>query len=162
MTSACCCKLIAARSSWRIGRRGRRKRSVASRRRTTPSTSTRPLPRAARNGCIADLASSLSRYKESVASRDGAWAERQKALEEEKQRIFDRISAEVTAKQREQEEFLELQIVLSMQEAEEKRVREDKARAEKRLRDRVEMMAANEHQKVRACRCCSVIATPVC
>ena len=44
----------------------------------------------------------------------------------------------------------------------EKRVREDKARAEKRLRDRVEMMAANEHQKVRACRCCSVIATPVC
>ena len=69
-------------------------------------------------------------------------------MEEEKQRIFDRISAEVTAKQREQEEFLELQIVLSMQEAEEKRVREDKARAEKRLRDRVEMMAANEHQKV--------------
>jgi hypothetical protein len=90
----------------------------------------------------------VCRYKESVASRDGAWAERQKALEEEKQRIFDRISAEVTAKQREQEEFLELQIVLSMQEAEEKRVREDKARAEKRLRDRVEMMAANEHQKV--------------
>jgi hypothetical protein len=98
----------------------------------------------------------VCRYKESVASRDGAWAERQKALEEEKQRIFDRISAEVTAKQREQEEFLELQIVLSMQEAEEKRVREDKARAEKRLRDKVEMMAANEHQKVRArpCRPC--------
>lgn len=89
----------------------------------------------------------INKYKESVASRDGAWAERQKALEEEKQRIFDRISAEVTAKQREQEEFLELQIVLSMQEAEEKRVREDKARAEKRLRDKVEMMAANEHQK---------------
>jgi hypothetical protein len=95
----------------------------------------------------------VCRYKESVASRDGAWAERQKALEEEKQRIFDRISAEVTAKQREQEEFLELQIVLSMQEAEEKRVREDKARAEKRLRDKVEMMAANEHQKVRAVLC---------
>ena len=38
-----------------------------------------------------------------------------------------------------------------MQEAEEKRVREDKARAEKRLRDRVEMMAANEHQKVFFC-----------
>jgi hypothetical protein len=72
-------------------------------------------------------------------------------LEEEKQRIFDRIAAEVTAKQREQEEFLELQIVLSMQEAEEKRVREDKARAEKRLRDKVEMMAANEHQKVKPC-----------
>jgi hypothetical protein len=72
-------------------------------------------------------------------------------LEEEKQRIFDRIAAEVTAKQREQEEFLELQIVLSMQEAEEKRVREDKARAEKRLRDKVEMMAANEHQKVKTC-----------
>jgi len=89
----------------------------------------------------------INKYKESVASRDGAWAERQKALEEEKQRIFDRIAAEVTAKQREQEEFLELQIVLSMQEAEEKRVREDKARAEKRLRDKVEMMAANEHQK---------------
>ena len=87
-----------------------------------------------------------------MASRDGAWADRQKALEEEKQRIFDRISAEVTAKQREQEEFLELQIVLSMQEAEEKRVREDKARAEKRLRDKVEMMAANEHQKV-SCVC---------
>jgi hypothetical protein len=99
----------------------------------------------------------LSRYKESVASRDGAWAERQKALEEEKQRIFDRISAEVTAKQREQEEFLELQIVLSMQEAEEKRVREDKARAEKRLRDKVEMMAANEHQKV-----CFHARSPAC
>ena len=99
------------------------------------------------------------RYKESVASRDGAWAERQKALEEEKQRIFDRISAEVTAKQREQEEFLELQIVLSMQEAEEKRVREDKARAEKRLRDKVEMMAANEHQKVCCCRRCSACAS---
>ena len=94
-----------------------------------------------------------------MASRDGAWAERQKALEEEKQRIFDRISAEVTAKQREQEEFLELQIVLSMQEAEEKRVREDKARAEKRLRDKVEMMAANEHQKV--CRCCRCSCTCV-
>ena len=105
------------------------------------------------------LASSCHRYKESVASRDGAWAERQKALEEEKQRIFDRISAEVTAKQREQEEFLELQIVLSMQEAEEKRVREDKARAEKRLRDRVEMMAANEHQKVTFVYCLVALAT---
>ena len=98
------------------------------------------------------LSLTFFRYKDSVASRDGAWAERQKALEEEKQRIFDRIAAEVTAKQREQEEFLELQIVLSMQEAEEKKVREDKARAEKRLRDRVEMMAANEHQKV-SCVC---------
>ena len=73
--------------------------------------------------------------------------------------IFDRISAEVTAKQREQEEFLELQIVLSMQEGEEKRVREDKARAEKRLRDRVEMMAANEHQKVTVVYCLVALAT---
>jgi hypothetical protein len=122
----------------------------------------RPLSRAALNGFTASFSLYFFRYKESVASRDGAWAERQKALEEEKQRIFDRISAEVTAKQREQEEFLELQIVLSMQEAEEKRVREDKARAEKRLRDRVEMMAANEHQKVRACCCCAMVAAHAC
>ena len=135
-------------------RDGRPRKFAGSKRRTTPSTSAAPLILNYRQP-----PSSCLRYKESVASRDGAWAERQKALEEEKQRIFDRISAEVTAKQREQEEFLELQIVLSMQEAEEKRVREDKARAEKRLRDRVEMMAANEHQKVTVVYCLVALAT---
>jgi hypothetical protein len=43
--------------------------------------------------------------------------------------------------------MLELQIELANQEAEEKRVQADKAALERRLRDRMEMMAANEYQK---------------
>jgi len=50
-------------------------------------------------------------------------------------------------KQHEEEEMLELQIELANQEAEERRVQADKAALERRLRDRMEMAAANEYQK---------------
>ena len=43
--------------------------------------------------------------------------------------------------------MLELQIELANEEAEEKRIQADRAALEKRLRDRMEMMAANEYQK---------------
>ena len=41
--------------------------------------------------------------------------------------------------------MLELQIELANQEAEERKVQDDRAALEKRLRDRMEMMAANEY-----------------
>ena len=64
-----------------------------------------------------------------------------------KQKIFDEISAQITAARREEEEFLDLQITLANQEAEEKRVLADKEAAEKRIKSRLEMMEANEYQK---------------
>ena len=49
--------------------------------------------------------------------------------------------------QAEEEKMLELQIELANEEAEEKRIQADRAALEKRLRDRMEMMAANEYQR---------------
>ena len=66
---------------------------------------------------------------------------------EQAQKIFDEISAQITAARREEEEFLDLQITLANQEAEEKRVLADKEAAEKRIKSRLEMMEANEYQK---------------
>merc|ERR1719183_2243259 len=89
----------------------------------------------------------IARYAESVRMREGAAAAAKAALEQEKDRIFQRISKDILRKQAEEEEMLELQIELANEEAEEKRIQADRAALEKRLRDRMEMMAANEYQK---------------
>jgi len=89
----------------------------------------------------------IARYAESVRMREGAAAAAKAALEQEKDRIFQKISKDILRKQAEEEEMLELQIELANEEAEEKRIQADRAALEKRLRDRMEMMAANEYQK---------------
>lgn len=89
----------------------------------------------------------IARYAESVRMREGAAAAAKAAVEQEKDRIFQKISKDILRKQAEEEEMLELQIELANEEAEEKRIQADRAALEKRLRDRMEMMAANEYQK---------------
>jgi len=89
----------------------------------------------------------IQRYADSVKARENEAAGKKAALEEEKDRIFQKISKDILRKQAEEEEMLDLQIELANQEAEEKRVQADRAALEKRLRDRMEMMAANEYQK---------------
>eukprot|EP00281_Chroomonas_sp_CCMP1168_P026003 CAMPEP_0206227742 /NCGR_PEP_ID=MMETSP0047_2-20121206/8789_1 /ASSEMBLY_ACC=CAM_ASM_000192 /TAXON_ID=195065 /ORGANISM="Chroomonas mesostigmatica_cf, Strain CCMP1168" /LENGTH=472 /DNA_ID=CAMNT_0053650921 /DNA_START=49 /DNA_END=1467 /DNA_ORIENTATION=- len=89
----------------------------------------------------------ILRYAENVRQREAGHAAKKAALEEAKDKIFQNISRDILRKQAEDEEMLELQIELANQEAEEKRVQADKAALERRLRDRMEMMAANEYQK---------------
>jgi len=89
----------------------------------------------------------ILRYAESVRAREGAAAARKAAVEEEKDRIFQQLSREILRKQAEEAEMLELQVELANQEAEERRVQADRAALEKRLRDRLEMAAANEYQR---------------
>jgi hypothetical protein len=89
----------------------------------------------------------IARYAESVRMREGAAAAAKAEQEQEKDRIFQKISKDILRKQAEEEEMLELQIELAKEEAEEKRIQADRAALEKRLRDRMEMMAANEYQK---------------
>lgn len=89
----------------------------------------------------------IARYAESVRMREGAAAAAKAEQEQEKDRIFQKISKDILRKQAEEEEMLELQIELAKEEAEEKRIQADRAALERRLRDRMEMMAANEYQK---------------
>ena len=96
---------------------------------------------------LEDEDKAIARYAESVRMREGAAAAAKAAQEQEKDRIFQRISKDILRKQAEEEEMLELQIELANEEAEEKRIQADRAALEKRLRDRMEMMAANEYQK---------------
>ena len=89
----------------------------------------------------------IARYAESVRMREGAAAAAKAQQEQEKDRIVQKISKDILRKQAEEEEMLELQIELAKEEAEEKRIQADRAALERRLRDRMEMMAANEYQK---------------
>jgi hypothetical protein len=89
----------------------------------------------------------ILRYAEGVRAREGAFAAAKAEVDAEKDRIFNKISKDILRKNAEEEEMLELQIELANQEAEERKVLEDRAALEKRLRDRMEMMAANEYQK---------------
>ncbi|KAJ1479879.1 tumor suppressor, Mitostatin-domain-containing protein [Baffinella frigidus] len=89
----------------------------------------------------------ILRYAEGVRAREGAHAAAKAELDAEKDRIFNKISKDILRKQAEEEEMLELQIELANQESEERKVQDDRAALEKRLRDRMEMMAANEYQK---------------
>ena len=59
---------------------------------------------------------------QAVRAREGAAAAQKAAQEEEKDRIFQKISKDILRRQAEEEEMLELQIELANQEAEERRV----------------------------------------
>jgi len=89
----------------------------------------------------------ILRYAEGVRAREGAAAARKAAEEEAKDRVFQKLSKDILRQQAEEAEMLELQIELANQEAEERRVQADRAALEKRLRDRMEMAAANEYQR---------------
>jgi len=79
--------------------------------------------------------------------RRHAFASAGRRKQRKKDRIFQRISKDILRMQAEEEKMLELQIELANEEAEEKRIQADRAALEKRLRDRMEMMAANEYQR---------------
>ena len=79
--------------------------------------------------------------------RRHAFASAGRRKQRTKDRIFQRISKDILRMQAEEEKMLELQIELANEEAEEKRIQADRAALEKRLRDRMEMMAANEYQR---------------
>eukprot|EP00960_Hanusia_phi_P072141 767712-Hanusia_phi.AAC.5 len=97
-------------------RRSRKRRSGGRRRRIKRSYAT------LRSGGVESFQGPADSLLQAVRAREGAAAAQKAAQEEEKDRIFQKISKDILRRQAEEEEMLELQIELANQEAEERRV----------------------------------------
>lgn len=86
-------------------------------------------------------------YNIAQQQRHDAIKAQKKSRDEAQEQVLKKITAEIAAKQREEEELRQLLTELYQEEAEQKSLQRQRAEAEKREKNRVEMVAANENQK---------------
>merc|ERR1711871_73288 len=89
----------------------------------------------------------IQEYAAKVQQRQEEERLKAQSKSDEQDRILARITDEINRKAQEQAELEELRVELEVQEVEEKVLEKERAMMEKRIRDRLEMMQANEYQK---------------
>merc|ERR1711990_1371947 len=89
----------------------------------------------------------IQEYARQVETRERDKRMKEKEISDEKDRILSKLTDEINERRAQQEEMEQLRVELEVQEVEEKVLQKEREMMEKRIRDRMEMMMANEYQK---------------